>query len=278
MTYPKAMTGFFALLTACAIPVTHAVASEMLPDPAFAQTDLAGEWWATSNIELQYQAGALCGLVDGGTAQPWDAIVGINGLTLTADESYRLSITVSGDPGGPMRALAQKASEPWTAEAEIARRVSGTTQTMSEDFTAAETHAQAQLIFQLGGADEAWRFCLHSASLLSGQAPAAETASEAVPAIRVNQLAYFPDGPKHATLVRENPTRIKWELLSSSGETLASGRTKPQGYDSSSGLDVHIIDFAGFRKIGDGYRLVAGDDTSGRWLWPSGRASGQGAQ
>ena len=261
MTHLRAMTGLLALLASHAISAP-AAASELLPDPAFADPALAGEWWATPAIKLEYQPGALCGVVAGGTAQPWDAILGFNGLSLTKGERYRLSVTVSGDPGGPMRALAQKAAEPWTAEGEIARSVNAGKQTLSEDFTAAETHAEAQLVFQLGGSDDPWRFCLHAASLQSGQEAAAESATSVSSAIRVNQFAYFPNGPKHATLVRKDRSRVKWRLLSASGEQVASGFSKPQGYNPSSGLEVHTIDFSGVRTPGDGYHLVAGDDTS----------------
>ena len=261
MTYSRAMTGLLALLASHAISAP-AAASELLPDPAFADPALAGEWWATPAIKLEYQPGALCGVVAGGTAQPWDAILGFNGLALQKGERYRLSVTVSGDPGGPMRALAQKAAEPWTAEGEIARSVNAGKQTLSEDFTAAETHAEAQLVFQLGGSDDPWRFCLHAASLQSGQEAAAESATSVSSAIRVNQFAYFPNGPKHATLVRKDRSRVKWRLLSASGEQVASGFSKPQGYNPSSGLEVHTIDFSGVRTPGDGYHLVAGDDTS----------------
>lgn len=261
MTHLRAMTGLLALLASHAISAP-AAASELLPDPAFADPALAGEWWATPAIKLEYQPGALCGVVAGGTAQPWDAILGFNGLSLTKGERYRLSVTVSGDPGGPMRALAQKAAEPWTAEGEIARSVNTGKQTMTEDFTAAETHAEAQLVFQLGGSDDPWRFCLHAASLQSGQEAAAESVESASSAIRVNQFAYFPNGPKHATLVRKDRSRVKWRLLSASGEQVASGFSKPQGYNPSSGLDVHTIDFSGVRTPGDGYHLVVGDDTS----------------
>ncbi|MEM5474048.1 glycoside hydrolase family 9 protein [Hoeflea sp. AS60] len=262
MTHFRAMMGLLALLAAHAMPSTSAAARELLPDPAFANSAFVGEWWATQNIQLEYQAGALCGLVAGGTAQPWDAIVGFNGLSLAQGESYRLSITVSGDPGGPMRAVAQKAAEPWTVEGEIVRGLGPRQQTLTEDFTAAETHAEAQLVFQLGGADKPWRFCLNSASLQTGQEQLAKTASDATSAIRVNQLAYFPGGPKHATLVRSDPTRVPWQLLSASGQTVLSGTSKPQGYNASSGLDVHVIDFGGYREIGDGYRLVVEGDTS----------------
>jgi len=261
MMHSRAMIGLFALLAAHAMP-TDTAATEMMPDPAFAQSEMVGEWWVTETIELEYQTGALCGEVSAGTVQPWDAILGLNGLTLTKDERYRLSITVSGDPGGPMRALAQKGVEPWTPEGEIVRRLSPDKLIVSEDFTAKDTHSQAQLVFQLGGADESWRFCLHSASLQSGQKPSAETASEPASAIRVNQVAYLPDGPKHATLVRNDPSRVRWELQSAAGETVLKGSSKAPGYDASSGLAVHDIDFSGFRTTGDGYRLVVDSDTS----------------
>lgn len=262
MTHFRAMTGLFALLAVYAMPTTYAAGGEMLPDPAFAQQTLVGEWWATPNIAFEYKAGALCGTVAGGTAQPWDAILGFNGLSIVKGERYKLSIAASGEPAGPMRALVQKASEPWTAEGQITRRLSASVQSLSEDFAAGESHAQAQLVFQLGGADETWRFCLQSVSLLSGQKPAAEAASNAGSAIRVNQFAYFPDGRKHATLVRKDPARVEWKLVSASGKTVDSGRTSTPGFNASSGLDVHIIDFTGFRKPGDGYRLVVEGDTS----------------
>jgi endoglucanase len=99
-------------------------AAEQLPDPTFAQTALVGDWWATPNIKFDYERGALCGSVAGGSVQPWDAILGINGMRLDKGEKYRLSIVVSGDPEGPMRAIAQKGAEPWTAEGEITRRLS----------------------------------------------------------------------------------------------------------------------------------------------------------
>jgi endoglucanase len=256
MTHSRAMTGLLALL-AINVMQMDAAANEMLPDPAFSQSAVVGEWWATPNIKFEYKAGALCGLVAGGTEKPWDAILGLNGLTLRKGEQYRMSVTVSGDPAGPMRALAQKGVEPWAPEGEIKRRLSPDKQTVSEDFTAKDTHTQAQLVFQLGGADESWRFCLHSASLQSGQKPAAKTASTRTSAIRVNQLAYFPNGPKHATLVRKGRSSASWKLVSASGETVASGSSKAAGRDASSGLEVHTIDFSGFR----GKAMATG------WLW-----------
>lgn len=261
MTHSKAMIGLSAVLTMLAVN-TPSVAAELLPDPAFSGAALVGDWWATPNIKFDYKAGALCGTVEGGTAQPWDAILGLNGIRLTKGENYRLSIVASGDPGGPMRALAQKAAEPWTPEGEIVRRLSPGKQDPSAEFTAGESHAEAQLAFQLGGSDEPWKFCLYSASLQSGQKPAALTAASATSAIRVNQTAYFPDGPKRANLLRKDRAPVAWKLISAAGATVASGRTRFNGRDKSSGLDVHTIDFSSFGKSGDGYRLVAAGQTS----------------
>jgi len=261
MMHTRAMMGFLALLVVQTIP-SDASARELLPDPDFTETSLSGDWWATPNITLDYQAGALCGAVAGGSAQPWDAIVGLNGLSLVRGQRYRLSIVVSGEPSGPVRALAQKASDPWTAEGEIVRRLSPGRQSLSEDFIADQTHREAQLVFQFGGNDAPWRFCLHSASLVSGQAAAPAVGTDLQSAIRVNQTAYFPDGPKRATLVLKQLAPVDWRLVSAGGATVASGQTRPVGYDVSSGLDVHSIDFSSFGETGEGYRLVTGGDTS----------------
>jgi endoglucanase len=58
---------------------------------------------------------------------------------------------------------------------------------------------------------EPWRFCLHSASLLSGQEPdAGGRQQRPSSAIRVNQTAYVPGGPKRATLVRADRAAQAW--------------------------------------------------------------------
>ncbi|SOE15539.1 endoglucanase [Hoeflea halophila] len=261
MTHHKAMIGLIALLAVHVLP-SRTAASEMMPDPAIAQAAMAGEWWATPNIALDYQAGALCARVAGGTADPWDAIIGFDGLALTRGERYRMTVTVSAEPGGPMRALAQEGVEPWTPEGEIVRRLGPGKQSLTTDFTAEASHAKAQLVFQLGGSEESWRFCVHAASLQSGQAPVTQSVAAAPSAIRVNQVTYFPDGPKRATLVRKDRARAEWKLLTASGETVASGMSKFLGFDASSELTVHGIDFGGYRKPGDGYRLVVDAETS----------------
>ena len=81
------------MIAVTAAPATGA-SDEMLPDPAFAQSSMAGEWWATDNVKLEYRRGRLCGWVEGGTAQPWDAIVGLNGLALGEATAAHIGIDV----------------------------------------------------------------------------------------------------------------------------------------------------------------------------------------
>ncbi|WP_245304082.1 glycoside hydrolase family 9 protein, partial [Hoeflea olei] len=260
MSHPKAKIGLLALLVAHILP-SAAAAAELLPDPAFTRSTRQGDWWATPNITMDYGPGALCGMVAAGSEKPWDAILGINGLTLAKGESYRLSLIASGEPGGSMRALVQEARPPWVAQGEVVRRLAGDKTVVDTDFTAGEDVADAQLVFQLGGSDTAWRFCLHAASVISGQ-PAPAAASSVQPSrIRVNQTAYVPDGPKRATLVKTGGM-VDWTLVSAAGEAVASGKTTAHGHDPASGLDVQLIDFSGVRATGDGFRLVADGETS----------------
>jgi endoglucanase len=120
MTHFRAMIGLTALLAAFAPPSKSTAANNSpirrLPRR---RCKVNGGPRRTLNSTI---GAALVRLVQGGTVQPWDAILGINGISLTRGERYRLSIVVSGDPDGPMRAIAQKGAEPWTAEGEITRR------------------------------------------------------------------------------------------------------------------------------------------------------------
>lgn len=76
--------------------------------------------------------------------------------------------------------------------------------------------------------------------------------------IRVNQVGYYPDAKKVATLIGSAST---WELKDSSGRTVKSGSTKSFGLDKDSGDTVQLIDFSDFTQEGT-YYLEAGGETS----------------
>jgi endoglucanase len=86
-------------------------------------------------------------------------------------------------------------------------------------------------------------------------------ARAAVPAIRVNQMGYFPGGPKRATRVLTGePAAAKsdFELLDANGTVVHRGTPSPLGKDPTSGLSVEQLDFSAFTGTGTGFRLRMG--------------------
>ncbi len=81
-----------------------------------------------------------------------------------------------------------------------------------------------------------------------------------VPAIRVNQLGYLPGADKVAILVTSVTEPLPWELVDSTGTPLIRGVTLVHGRDSSSGDQVHVIDFSSFDTEARDLRLTAGPD------------------
>lgn len=82
------------------------------------------------------------------------------------------------------------------------------------------------------------------------------------PAIRVNQVGYFPSQPKRAVFRSASLQPATWTLLDADGSTVLSGETTVVGEDSASGDPVHRIDFSEAKATGTGFRLTVGDDES----------------
>ena len=68
--------------------------------------------------------------------------------------------------------------------------------------------------------------------------------------IITNQVGYFTDRAKKATLLCDDKSGVDFEILDSSGKSVYSGESKPFGHDDDSDDDVHIIDFSDFNDEG----------------------------
>ncbi len=68
--------------------------------------------------------------------------------------------------------------------------------------------------------------------------------------ILTNQIGYFPDLVKKATLLSDAAEGIAFELLDKEGNTVYTGVSRPMGFDSDSGDTVHILDFSDFTAEG----------------------------
>ncbi|WP_285729540.1 glycoside hydrolase family 9 protein [Nocardiopsis sp. ATB16-24] len=219
-------------------------------------------WWATEGIDLAVtDDGVLCVDVPGGTGDPWDQIIGQNDVPLVAGESYAFSFTASGADARPVRALVQEPVDPWRTQLDERPVLSGESARYEYVFTASADMADAQVAFQIGGADEDWTFCLDDVSLLGGAEPPVYE-PDTGPRVRVNQVGYLPQGPKNATVVTDAEEALPWELADADGTVVAEGLTVPRGLDASSGQNVHTVDFGALTRPGEGYTLTADGETS----------------
>jgi endoglucanase len=232
----------------------------VVPAPASAATELIvngtfdsghAPWWGTHPMGSETQQ--LCMDVPGGTANPWDVIIGQDNVPLQAGESYEFKFDAPGALIG--KALVQLPRDPWTQYVAI-NLLDGST----GSFTMPIDLPNAQVVFQIGGRAEPWRFCLDNVSLQGGAEPPVYV-PDTGPRVRVNQHGYLTQGPKDATLVTEATEALSWQLKTAGdGKTVASGRTRPLGVDPTSAQNTHGISL-NYRKAGR-YVLVADGQTS----------------
>jgi endoglucanase len=247
------------LIAGVAVPA-HADEVEQVVNGGFDTT--TDPWWSTSGVPMTLDEGRACITVPGGTSNRWDVAIGQNDIDLVAGESYRLTFSASGAPEGHVvRAVVGLSVSPYDTYFEASPVLPVAGDSHSYTFTASTSTAQGQVAFQVGGAAEEWRFCVDDVSLVGGVPPEVYE-PDTGPRVRVNQVAYLPDGPKNATLVTTATTALPWQLKNRNGKTVANGSTVPRGVDASSGQNVQFIDFTRYRAAGSGFTLVADGETS----------------
>jgi endoglucanase len=253
-----------ALVLGSAAAAPAALAQDEEPTNLITNGDFASGtdgWWSTANLTGAVADGEWCLDVPGGTLNAWDAIIGQNGLPLVAGESYELQFTARASTDVSVRALVQRDVDPWPTAIEEFPALGAEPQAFSYAFTANADWTDAQLAFQIGRHAEPWQFCLSEVALLTGAEPPVYD-PDTGPRVRVNQVAYFPDGPKRATLVTEATDPVPWQLHDEAGTLVAEGDSAPHGAEPTSGESVHVIDFSGVTATGEGFTITADGETS----------------
>jgi len=127
-------------------------------------------------------------------------------------------------------------------------------------FSPANQENNSTLTFNLGGNNVTTEICIGNITLHRiNRLPYYQQTG---PAIKVNQVGYLPDGPKGATLVSPSNSSVAWQLQNNAGNVVCSGKTVPYGNDTSSGLNVHTIDFSDYSQQGSGFMLSTSTTTS----------------
>lgn len=241
-------------------PFTVASADEVEQVSNGTFTSTTDPWWVAGTT-LSLVDGQACAEVPAGTSNRWDVIIGLNDVRLVAGESYRFSFFAKGTPATTVRSVVGLAVAPYDAYNDASPQLSVSGNDYRYTFTAPVDTEQGQVAFQVGGNATPFTFCMDNVSLVGGVPPEVYV-PDTGPRVRVNQVAYLPQGPKHATLVTEATTALPWRLTNARGGTVAKGRTVPRGVQESSGQNVHAIDFSSYRTQGKGFTLVVDGETS----------------
>lgn len=229
-------------------------------------------WWTDGGINAAVVDGMACTDLPGGTKDIWALGIGQDGLSLVAGTEYTFQFRASGSPGGTVRAILQLPRDPWTEYVELNTELSPVAQVYASKFTSTVTMDEAQLAFQIGGSATPWTFCVDDVSVnddpvaavavvgppSQGDANPQDTASR----VRVNQLGFLPNGPKHATIVTDATKPLPFVVKNEIGSDVFSGMTEPRGFDQTAGLNVQVADFSAFREPGGNYTVVADLDAS----------------
>ncbi|MDN4481307.1 glycoside hydrolase family 9 protein [Demequina muriae] len=124
-------------------------------------------WWTTANLtdSASIDTGALCVDVPGGTANPWDAIVGQDGLSLSPGD-YVFGFDASSSTGTSTAVgLVQFPVDPWTQLANVTQPLTDEMTRYETSFTVDEDVTGLQTAFQVGGASDPWTFCVDNVSV-----------------------------------------------------------------------------------------------------------------
>lgn len=221
-----------------------------------------------ANGELLVKDGAACLTINHGGSNNWDAQVRHREIVAQQGHTYNVAFKIWSDKPTMVRPKVGMAGPPYqeywnttvktTTEPQLVR--GGFIHQGADDPT-------VEFALHMGGnmlrdTELPVTICIDDVYLSDPQyTPPAGAAQAALPAVRINQVGYFPKAEKIATAVNESSQSVPWSLAQG-GQTVASGQTTPFGLDTDSGDHVHIVDFTSVRKEGEGFVLTVGEDSS----------------
>lgn len=280
------------MLAAAAAICTAGTLLTALPNSVFAgqllgQTDFSdgvGLPWhvcesATGEMEFEISDGVYRitivnpGGASNGGEDRWDCQFRHRGLTIESGKHYTVSfdITASKDCTYYTKIgdLAEPFAEDWHGEPDDSQHeaywnvqplTANKTVTVNGSFTATRT-AEVEWAFHIGGdsVPAGTVFTFDNMSLICTDSDTydyvkPETWNRA--GILTNQVNYFPQLEKKATLLSDQTNSVSFSLLDESGKTVFTGDSSVLGEDADSGDSVHVLDFSKFQEPGT-YTLEA---------------------
>lgn len=200
----------------------------------------------------------------------WDCQFRHRGITISSGNTYKVSfeITASNDCTYYTKIgdMAEPYAEDWHGEPDpsqheafwnVQQLTKNQTKKVEGTFTANRT-AEVEWAFHIGGdtVPEGTVFTFDNMSLECTTSDEFDYKADEEwvrSDILTNQLGYFTEANKKATLISDSDSSLKFELKDESGKTVYEGKSEPMGYDEDSGDDVHVLDFSDFDEDGTFY-------------------------
>ncbi|MBN8233464.1 glycoside hydrolase family 6 protein [Corallococcus macrosporus] len=162
-----------------ALSAQEAALTELLVNGGFSSGATA-PWWNNASTQSYVEGGRWRVDVAANTANPWDAIVGQSGLTLTAGKTYTLAFTATATATITARTTVQQEVAPYASTLTQSFTLDGTSRRFTFPFTSSFSSGQGQVTFQLGGRANAVTVRLDDISLTTessgtGSGPVAMT-------------------------------------------------------------------------------------------------------
>lgn len=197
----------------------------------------------------------------------WDCQFRHRGLTIVSGNTYNVSFDITASNNctyyTKIGDMAEPYTEDWHGEADpsqydsnwdVKPLTANQTQTVTGTFTANRT-AEVEWAFHIGGdsVPEGTVFTFDNMSLEcttsdeNDYKPQEEWVRSDV---LTNQLGYFTDMHKKATLLSDSSSAVKFDVLDQNGTAVYSGESIPKGYDEDSGDEVHVLDFTECNQAG----------------------------
>ena len=192
----------------------------------------------------------------------WSCQMRHRGITIEAGHTYTVKLTIwatkdcqayikIGQMGDPY-------AEYWNNNWAPFNLTANEKLTIEQTFTGSVTDPTCEFTFHCGGpraGNVPYSIYLDNVSLYDPQFNKPKIPILTRPDVRINQLGYFPDGKKRATVVTNSTSPIAWELLNAANQVVDSGMTTVKGFDPDTEDYVHIIDFSSFNTPGVGYKF-----------------------
>ena len=210
--------------------------------------------------------GGYCARVDHPGKNAWDVQLRHREMTIEKGHTYSVRYTAWASAPIKVRAQIGMSGAPYTGYWSDVPSLGTSRKEFSGSFTpTAADDPSAEFAFHMGDPEAKGpvTVCIDELHLTDPAfTPAAKTAEVPLPAIRVNQLGYFPNGPKRATWAvagsdaeASAKRAVPFEIVNRAGVVVHHGTTSPFGKDPTSGLFVQRIDFSSYTGAGEGLRI-----------------------